>query len=100
MRTKTKYHHGDLRESLIAAAFQLVCERGAEHFTLADACRLAGVSTREMILSKRRVTTTFNPTLSLHYIEKFSPKYILRAIWLSMISLATPLVKMVPLLTI
>lgn len=45
VRAKTKYHHGDLRESLISAAFQLVSERGAEHFSLADACRLAGVST-------------------------------------------------------
>ncbi|MGI9421655.1 MAG: TetR/AcrR family transcriptional regulator [Hyphomicrobiaceae bacterium] len=45
VRAKTKYHHGDLRESLISAAFQIVAERGAEHFSLADACRLAGVST-------------------------------------------------------
>ncbi len=45
VRSKTAYHHGDLREALIAAAFQLVAERGAEHFTVADACRLAGVST-------------------------------------------------------
>ena len=45
VRAKTKYHHGDLRESLISAAFQLVLERGAESFSLADACRLAGVST-------------------------------------------------------
>ena len=45
VRAKTKYHHGDLRESLISAAFQIVSERGAEHFSLADACRLAGVST-------------------------------------------------------
>lgn len=45
VRAKTQYHHGDLRESLITAAFQLVSERGAEHFTVAEACRLAGVST-------------------------------------------------------
>ena len=42
---KARYHHGDLRESLIAATQALVVERGAEHFTLADACRFAGVST-------------------------------------------------------
>ncbi|MEM9030563.1 MAG: TetR/AcrR family transcriptional regulator [Pseudomonadota bacterium] len=42
---KDRYHHGDLREALIAAAHKLVIERGAENFTLADACRAAGVST-------------------------------------------------------
>ncbi|MGI9524316.1 MAG: TetR/AcrR family transcriptional regulator [Hyphomicrobiaceae bacterium] len=45
VRSKTKYHHGDLRESLISAAYELVCENGAENFSLADACRSAGVST-------------------------------------------------------
>ena len=45
LRAKTKYHHGDLREALISAAFQIVAERGADRFSLADACRLAGVST-------------------------------------------------------
>ena len=39
------YHHGDLREALIAASLHLVIERGAEKFSLADACRVAGVST-------------------------------------------------------
>lgn len=43
--TRTRYHHGDLRESLIEATRQLVIEKGAENFTLADACRVAGVST-------------------------------------------------------
>lgn len=42
---KAKYHHGDLREALIAATHQLVVEKGAENFSLADACRRAGVST-------------------------------------------------------
>jgi AcrR family transcriptional regulator len=42
---KPRYHHGDLREALIQATHQLVVERGADAFTLADACRLAGVST-------------------------------------------------------
>ena len=45
VRQKAKYHHGDLREALIAAAYRLVKEAGAESFSLADACRLAGVST-------------------------------------------------------
>lgn len=44
-RRKAPYHHGELREALIAATRRLVEERGAENFTLADACRVAGVTT-------------------------------------------------------
>ena len=44
-RGKARYHHGELREALIRATRQLVEERGAENFTLADACRVAGVTT-------------------------------------------------------
>jgi AcrR family transcriptional regulator len=44
-RRKARYHHGELREALIRATRQLVEERGAENFSLADACRLAGVTT-------------------------------------------------------
>jgi AcrR family transcriptional regulator len=42
---RAQYHHGGLREALIGATRQLVMERGAENFTLADACRVAGVTT-------------------------------------------------------
>ncbi len=42
---KDRYHHGDLRESLIDATRALVLSKGAEHFSLADACRYAGVTT-------------------------------------------------------
>ena len=45
VRRKAHYHHGELREALIRATRQLVEERGAENFTLADACRVAGVTT-------------------------------------------------------
>ncbi|MGQ0456090.1 MAG: TetR/AcrR family transcriptional regulator [Hyphomicrobium sp.] len=45
VRRKDAYHHGDLREALVNATRQLVFDKGAETFTLADACRLAGVST-------------------------------------------------------
>jgi len=45
VRPKDSYHHGELREALIGATRQLVEERGAENFTLADACRVAGVTT-------------------------------------------------------
>jgi AcrR family transcriptional regulator len=38
------YHHGDLRAALIAAAEQLVVERGVDGFTLREAARRAGVS--------------------------------------------------------
>lgn len=44
-QAKGRYHHGDLREALIQATATLVEERGAENFSLADACRHAGVST-------------------------------------------------------
>ena len=42
---KAKYHHGDLREALISAVQKLVQDKGADNFSLADACRQAGVST-------------------------------------------------------
>src|SRR5262252_10607192 len=45
VRRKARYHHGGLREALIEGTRQLVVERGAENFTLADACRVAGVTT-------------------------------------------------------
>jgi AcrR family transcriptional regulator len=45
VRAKSKYHHGDLREALLHASYDLVAMHGAENFTLAQACRLAGVST-------------------------------------------------------
>ena len=45
VRPKSKYHHGDLREALLQASYDLVSMHGAENFTLAEACRLAGVST-------------------------------------------------------
>ena len=45
VQRKAHYHHGELREALISATRQLVVERGAENFTLADACRVAGVTT-------------------------------------------------------
>ncbi len=44
-KPKSKYHHGDLKEALVQASYQLISEKGAENFSLADACRLAGVST-------------------------------------------------------
>ena len=45
VRRKAHYHHGELREALIRATRELVEQRGAENFTLADACRVAGVTT-------------------------------------------------------
>jgi len=43
--SKGKYHHGDLRQTLITACYDIINERGADAFSLADACRLANVST-------------------------------------------------------
>ena len=38
------YHHGNLRETLIRAALDLIGEKGPAGFTFADAARWAGVS--------------------------------------------------------
>jgi len=38
------YHHGNLREALVAAARRLIAARGPAGFTLVEAARLAGVS--------------------------------------------------------
>ncbi|MGH6923099.1 MAG: TetR/AcrR family transcriptional regulator [Propylenella sp.] len=38
------YHHGNLRETLIAAALDLIGEKGPTGFTFAEAARSAGVS--------------------------------------------------------
>ena len=43
--TKTKkYHHGDLRQSLLAAAAELVVTKGVEVFSLREAARRVGVT--------------------------------------------------------
>lgn len=38
------YHHGNLREALVAAALDLISQKGAAGFTFAEAARQAGVS--------------------------------------------------------
>ena len=38
------YHHGNLKEALIAAAMGLIGEKGPNGFTFAEAARMAGVS--------------------------------------------------------
>ncbi len=45
LNQKDRYHHGDLREALITAAREQISEHGLENFSLATACRSAGVST-------------------------------------------------------
>lgn len=42
---KAGYHHGNLRDHLIAATRSLIASDGSESFKVADACRHAGVST-------------------------------------------------------
>lgn len=42
---KKKYHHGQLKDQLLEAVRQLVEERGPDSFSIAEACRRAGVST-------------------------------------------------------
>ncbi|HMV68608.1 MAG TPA: TetR/AcrR family transcriptional regulator [Myxococcota bacterium] len=39
-----RYHHGDLRNALLAATEELLVERGAEGFSLREVARRAGVS--------------------------------------------------------
>jgi len=41
---KRAYHHGDLRDQLVAAAEAIILERGVDGFTLREAARRAGVS--------------------------------------------------------
>jgi AcrR family transcriptional regulator len=41
---KRAYHHGDLKDQLVAAAEAIILERGVEGFTLREAARRAGVS--------------------------------------------------------
>ncbi|MEQ8825428.1 MAG: TetR/AcrR family transcriptional regulator [Filomicrobium sp.] len=45
MKQKTAYHHGDLKEALVQASYELVSQGGAENFLLSEACKRAGVST-------------------------------------------------------
>lgn len=44
MAEHRRYHHGDLRNALVAAAARMVAEHGAEHFSLREAAREVGVS--------------------------------------------------------
>lgn len=41
---RRSYHHGNLREALVAAALDLITKKGPAGFTFADAARAAGVS--------------------------------------------------------
>jgi len=43
-RTGSTYHHGDLRQQLVAATEEIILERGVDGFTLREAARRAGVS--------------------------------------------------------
>ena len=44
-KKRASYHHGDLKAQLIEATRQLVEEKGPDHFSVSEACRLAQVST-------------------------------------------------------
>jgi len=45
IESKKNYHHGDLKGQLLEAVRQLVETHGPDGFSIAEACRLAGVST-------------------------------------------------------
>lgn len=42
--TRTPYHHGSLRQTLIDVSLDLISSRGVDAFSLAEAAQLAGVS--------------------------------------------------------
>jgi AcrR family transcriptional regulator len=42
--TRERYHHGDLRRTLLDTALELISERGPEGFSLREAARAVGVS--------------------------------------------------------
>lgn len=42
---RKSYHHGDLKAALVEATRKLVERKGADNFSVAEACREAGVST-------------------------------------------------------
>jgi AcrR family transcriptional regulator len=42
--SRETYHHGNLREALVACALRMISERGPNGFTLAEVARAAGVS--------------------------------------------------------
>ncbi|HEY0149077.1 MAG TPA: TetR/AcrR family transcriptional regulator [Allosphingosinicella sp.] len=44
VKTRPSYHHGQLRESLLAAAEAVIAERGVDAFSLRETARRAGVS--------------------------------------------------------
>jgi AcrR family transcriptional regulator len=44
MTARSRYHHGDLRQALIDTAVELLGERGAEAFSMAEASRRLGVA--------------------------------------------------------
>ena len=44
MRDRDTYHHGNLREALVATALRLIGERGPAGFAFAEVARAAGVS--------------------------------------------------------
>lgn len=43
-RGRKGYHHGNLREALVRTALELISQKGAAGFTIAEAARAAGVS--------------------------------------------------------
>lgn len=44
MADRKSYHHGNLKEALVAATAELIEEVGPQAFTMAEAARRAGVS--------------------------------------------------------
>ena len=45
VQPKSRYHHGDLKQAMVLASYDLVSQHGAEDFKLCYVCKLTGVST-------------------------------------------------------
>ena len=61
------YHHGNLREALLDAALHLIAEKGPAGFTIAEAARLAGVSSVCLTANQESF-----PTPNDHYESTFT----------------------------
>jgi AcrR family transcriptional regulator len=66
---KTSYHHGELRQALIAAARLLINERQGNDFSLSDACRRAGVSTAAPYRHFADKTEIINEVVALGFVD-------------------------------
>lgn len=73
LKTKGKYHHGDLREHLLDVVRELVEAHGPEGFSVAEAARRAGVSTAAPYKHFKDRTDVLNGLVS-HAMDRLSTR--------------------------